>query len=116
MSKENDTNRRHAILKRLVAILKCGLCGRKYDSTNVNILGHQDDLWFLSVFCSSCRTQGLIAAVIREGVVAEVVSELTEEEVAKFAQAEVVAPDDVLDIHNLLKDFKGGISELLSKG
>ena len=67
-------------LKKLLATMKCGMCGNQYQSGNVNILGHKEDLWFLSVFCPSCKTQGLVAAVVKEGKVTEVLTELTPEE------------------------------------
>jgi len=106
---------RDAFLRRLLSTIKCSVCGRYYDAKNVNVLGHQGELWFISVFCPSCGTHGLVAAVIKEGVPTEVMTDLTEEELAKFAQGEAVGTDDVLDIHNMLKDFRGNISELFSE-
>ena len=106
---------REAFLRRLLSTIKCSVCGRHYEAKNVNVLGHQGELWFISVFCPACGTHGLVAAVVKEGTPTEVITDLTEEELAKFAQGEAVGIDDVLDIHNLLRDFKGDISQLFTE-
>ncbi len=102
-------------IKRLIMTIKCGICGHHYEGSNVRILGHRDDLWFLSVFCPACRSQGLMAAVIKEGSLPELVTDLTEEEYARFCPLAIVGADDVLDIYNFLRDFDGDFSRLFSK-
>jgi hypothetical protein len=57
----------------------------------------------------------LVAAVVKEGTPTEVITDLTEEELAEFALGEAVGIDDVLDIHNLLKDFEGDVSNLFTE-
>ena len=64
---------REAFLKRLFSKVNCGVCGQKYDVSNIKILDQEDGLWVLSVYCSSCGTQGLIAAVVQEGNITEVI-------------------------------------------
>jgi hypothetical protein len=106
---------REAFLRRLLSTIKCSVCSRNYEAKNVNVLGHQGELWFISVFCPACGTQGLVAAVVKEGTPTEVITDLTEEELAEFALGEAVGIDDVLDIHNLLKDFEGDVSNLFTE-
>ena len=101
-------------IKKLLSNMKCGICGRPYQPSHISILGHREDLWFLSVFCAACTSQALVAAVIKEGNVTEVVTDLTEAELAKFSADSSVEADDVLDIHNFLKDFEGDFSDLFS--
>ncbi|MFQ5925237.1 MAG: hypothetical protein ACE5IE_04505 [Dehalococcoidia bacterium] len=102
-------------IKRLITTIKCGVCGHHYEGSNVRILGHHDDLWFLSVFCPACRSQGLMAAVLKEGRLPELVTDLTEEEYARFCSLVAVGADDVLDVHNFLRDFDGDFSRLFSE-
>jgi ribosomal protein L44E len=99
-------------VKKLFANMKCGVCGQSYESTNVNVLGHREDLWFLSVYCPACKSQGLVAAVIKEGKLPEVITELSEAERAKFSAASSVDSDDVLDMHIFLEKFSGDFSSL----
>jgi len=56
-----------------------------------------------------------MAAVINEGRLPELVTDLTEEEYARFCPLVVVVADDVLDVHNFLRDFDGDFSRLFSK-
>lgn len=102
------------LVRRLIATIKCSVCGRHYEGENVKILGHRDDLWFLSVSCLSCHTQGLVAVVIKEGKPPYVVTDLTEEEQAKFRGMEAVGADDVLDVHDFLKGFDGDFAHFFS--
>jgi len=105
----------HRFVKRLMSSMKCNVCGQRYDMANVNVLGRQDDLWFVKVSCPSCHSDALVAAVIREGETAEVVNEFTQTDYARFRHASVIDMNDVLDTHNFLKDFDGDFSKLFSE-
>ena len=104
------------LIKRLITTIKCGICGRLYEGGNVRILGHRDDLWFLSVFCPACRSQGLVAAVIKEGQLPQLITDLTEADQAKFRELGSVDADDLLDIHTFLREFDGDFAQLFSEG
>ena len=71
-------------LKRLMASIECSSCGQCYEEGNIDVLGNYEDLWFISVFCISCRTQYLVVVVVAEDKVAEVISDLTKAESNKF--------------------------------
>ncbi len=105
---------KNSFLKQLLPIIRCSTCDRCYAAEDVSILGQEGELWFVSVSCLSCDTESLVAAVVQEIDSAEVITDLTEEEYAKFAQQETIEINDVLDMHNLLKDFHGDVSELLT--
>ena len=109
MMKEN-------VIKQVMASLKCDVCQQRYEPDNVTVLGHQEDLWFLKVFCSACHNQSLVAVVIKEGKAPEVVTDLTEAELDKFKNAVGLTADEVLDMHNFLKDFDGDFSRLFGRG
>lgn len=105
---------RERFIRRLVATMKCAVCGRRYTASNINVLGHKDEMWFLSVSCPACNTYGLVAAVIKGDKEPAFVTDLTEAEYAKFKSSEHIHADDVLDIHNVLKDFDGDFIKLFS--
>lgn len=104
------------LIKRLMASIKCGVCGQRYEVDNINVLGHQEDLWFLSASCPACHTRCLVAAVIREDRLPEVTTDLTKAELDRFRNVSRVTTDDVLDMHNFLKGFDGDFSQLFSQG
>lgn len=58
-------NQNESLVRHLMDSVRCSVCEAKYQPENISILGHQDELWFVSVRCSSCQTQGLIAAVVK---------------------------------------------------
>ena len=99
-------------IKKLVIAIECGVCGERYEDENVRIIGHRDDLWFLSVFCPACRSQGLVAAVIEEGELSCSITDLNEMEQAKFCNQGPVSADELLDIHLFLEEFDGDFSRL----
>jgi len=100
------------LIKRLMASMKCESCGQHYEVYNIDVLGHREDLWFLRVHCSACHTQCLVAAIVKESRMSEVVTDLSEFELDEFKD-NVIEMDDVLNMHNFLKDFDGNFSRLL---
>jgi hypothetical protein len=98
-------------IKKLLSNMKCSVCGKHYEPSNINVLGHREDLWFISVFCPSCKSQGLVAAVVKEGKAPEVITDLRDGEESRFSVA--VDSDDVLDMHSFLKEFDGDFGALL---
>ena len=103
------------LIKRFMTSIKCSVCGQRYEVDNVKVLGHQEDLWFLSVFCSACQTQCLVAAVVKEGRALKVTTDLTEAELDKFKKMDELTADEVLDMHSFLKSFDGDFSQLFSQ-
>ena len=107
---------REAFLKRLFSQIKCESCGHSYEVAGVEILGHEDNLWLFSTSCSHCQKQGLVAIVVKKEKIGERVTDLTEAEYERFSRAVTVGVDDVLDMHNFLKEFEGDLTCMLSEG
>ena len=103
------------LIKRFMTSIECSVCGQRYEVDNVKVLGHQEDLWFLSVSCSACQTQCLVAAVIKESKAPKVITDLTEVELDKFKKMDKLTTDEVLDMHGFLKGFDGDFSQLFSQ-
>lgn len=99
-------------MKELMTGVNCAVCGRRYEAGNINILYHQEELWFVSVFCQSCQTKGLVAALIKESGEAQFVTDLSEGELARFIESPTVSADDVLDFHTFLDNFDGDFASL----
>lgn len=101
------------LIRRLIATIKCGKCGLNYHVDDVKIIQQNDDMWFLKVYCPSCDTKSMVAALIKKEP--EAVSDLTDAEVAEFQSLGVVAADDVLDMHRFLDEFDGDFTRLFRK-
>lgn len=102
-------------IKKLMSSLNCGVCGQHYETNKVTIVSRRDKMWFLSIVCPSCHSQALVVAVVKEGKQRKIVTDLTETELVKFADKNSISMDDVLDIHNFFKNFKGNFSQLFDK-
>ena len=103
------------LIKRLIATIKCGTCGQHYREDQVEIVENDNDVWFLNVFCSSCKVKSLVAAVIKRDKETVAVNDLTGAEVTRFQHIEVVDGDDMLDMRKFLKSFNGDFSSLFQK-
>lgn len=103
-----------SLIKKLITSSKCEVCGQHYEMKNIDVLGHEREIWFLKIRCSACHCESLMAAVIRENRLAEFVTDLTESEARRFKSTPEITADDMLDMHNFLKGFDGDISQLLS--
>ena len=106
---------KEGLIKVLMSSIKCGACGQHYEVGNIDVLGHREELWFLKALCSSCHTHCLVAAIVKEDKMPEVVTDLTEAELDKFVDMGVVDTDDVLDMHSFLKNFDGEFSRLFGQ-
>jgi hypothetical protein len=107
---------REAFLKRLFSMIKCESCGHNYEVAGVEVLGHEENLWLFNASCTHCQTQGLVAIVVKEGKIAEIITDLKEAEYEKFSRSVMVEVDDVLDMHNFLKEFNGDLTCILTEG
>ena len=105
-----------SLIKRLITSIKCTACGEHYEEGNINVIEHSKEVWLLRVLCSSCHVRCLVAAIIRGDEKAEIITDLTEGELEKLRDVDVVRVDDVLDMHKFLKDFDGDFSRLFRQG
>jgi len=103
-------------LRELMKMVKCSTCGRRYAAADVNVMGRQGDLWYVTLSCSHCHAQAVVAAVLKERKVETPITDLTEEEQERFRESAPVGPDEVLDMHDFLKDFDGDFSRLFKTG
>jgi len=100
-------------IKKLISRIHCSVCRARYKAEDIRILAHQDNSWLLSVQCSKCGTQGIIFAVVKEEEIR--FDELTPEEVRKFKRMPPITADEVLDMYQFLRDFRGDFQELLGE-
>ena len=104
------------LIKQVVAstVGTCIVCERDYDESSVSVLGHQEDLWFFSIVCSRCRSQGLVAALVKNPSEL-LVTDFQPGERERFEGAPVVGSDDILDVHEFLSGFDGDFRALFGR-
>ena len=57
--------------------------------------------------CPACDTQFLLAAIIKEEKVTEVITDLTEAELDKFKNVGSLTSDEILDMRNFMDTLRG---------
>ncbi len=112
-ARSDEGQEKRKLIKHLVASIPCAVCQHYHEPDNVRIVEHYGEIWVMSVTCNHCGTQGLVFAMIQEGKKQEIVNELTPQEWARFREMPQIAADDVLDVHELLRDFDGDFLGLL---
>jgi hypothetical protein len=116
-----------SLVRHLTNTVRCSVCGASYRPDDVSVLGHQDELWFITVACKSCSTQGLIAALVRDAGDATLTpeqgaagafrpAEMAETDDARARNAAPITEGDVAEMRAFLKGFRGGMRELLDTG
>lgn len=98
-------------IKSLLANIQCIICQHHYKPSDIRAIEHHDQAWMIAVTCSHCGTQGVILAVVEEVKESEI-AELTPEEELAFQQMPSIDADEVLDVHEFLRDFNGDFEEL----
>src|SRR5215467_8900668 len=105
----------------------CPVCGRSLRDCELRMLRHVEDRYTVQVTCAACRVQFVvILAVQGEGLEAlpqddlaldrelaeegEVIAEAVVE--AAGPQREPIESDEVLDVHLVLKQFQGRLTDL----
>ncbi len=104
-----------SLVRHLMNTVRCSSCGASFQADDVNVLGHQDELWFLTVACAQCHTQGLIAALVRgtPESLATSPAELTAPDEARARPGEAITEADVDDMRDFLRHFHGDLHTLL---
>ena|SRR5947209_13436217 len=98
----------------------CPVCGRSLRGCDVRMLSHVEDRYTVQVTCGACHVTFIVVLVIQGAPLealtdAELELELDEVDggVPVGAAPEPIQPDELLDLHLLLKDFQGSFRELL---
>ena len=111
---------RESLIRHLMETVRCSVCSASYQQDNVNVLGHQDELWFLTVTCPDCSTQGLIAALVRgEGAAANPSSPESPRAAEPVRPSPATTPGpiseaEVADMHDFLNSYRGDLASLLT--
>jgi hypothetical protein len=110
----------------------CPACGRSLRDCELRMLQHVEDRYTIQVTCASCRVQFIVILAVQggEGLEAIPADELAldrglAEDADVLSTAMIPSPsapkpepiqsDELLDVHLLLKDFQGRLTDLLKQ-
>ena len=91
---------------------KCSVCGANHSGSDIRVLGKLESAWIVRVTCSKCNTSFKLLVVIDdERTNVSPVQETARRPERKRRPA--VSLDEVLDAHEFLKSYEGGVTAML---
>jgi hypothetical protein len=86
-----------AAVRRLIATVRCPLCGHTFHTEDVAVLDHRPDEWLLDVVCHACASRGIVLAEIEN------------------ASHAPIARAEVEEWRRFLREFQGDMRDLLNE-
>lgn len=93
--------------------VRCASCGAVYGRESITVVGNRDEYWFVRCACERCGTQGLGVIIVRRVSDAPPVG--AQPYASPAAGEELIRVDDVLEAHELLRDYAGDVNGLFEK-
>ena len=94
----------------------CSVCGQNHARSDIRVLGKLESAWIVRVTCSKCDTSFKLLVVIdEERANASPVQEPAAAHRSERKRRPAVSLDEVLDAHEFLKGFDGGLAEMLDR-
>ena len=90
----------------------CSVCGTNHSRSEISVLGKREGAWVVKVACSKCDTA--ITLLVYVGEKPTAVKALTP--AAKRLRRPALSPDDVLDAHEALEQYRGDAIALFERG
>jgi hypothetical protein len=94
----------------------CPVCGRSLDGCDVRMLKAVEDRFTVQVTCASCWVQFVVILAVEGDSVTsepELVEQHEHSETPPMPMAAPIEADELLDVHLLLEEFKGPLTDLV---
>ncbi len=110
------------VMEWLGYILKCPICGYKYNMDQTQVIdSEQDDVFgeakiLIHSDCNKCKSSVMFNIEIRGPEVFSVgmVTDLTGKDSSKFKNRNPISANEIIDLHKGLKKFKGDFVKALT--
>lgn len=86
-------------------VSRCPFCSAEYDLDGAKVIGEEDDSTMVYVTCSECGSS-IIAIVAMSGlgiVSLGLVTDMSDEDTKRFAEAQPLSSDDLLNVYELME-------------
>ncbi len=96
--------------------MRCSVCNHKHEPAKALLLEEQDEQTTFHLTCASCGVSTVVFVSTGQfGVVSMgILTDLESSEAGGVFGNEPVSSDQVLDIHDFFKGFKGGVKEFIA--
>ncbi|MGE5392587.1 MAG: hypothetical protein ACM3NH_02490 [Candidatus Saccharibacteria bacterium] len=111
------------IMEWLSRILRCPVCGQRYNLEQTKIIDSKDDTLFtggnllVHTDCERCKSSVVFSIAVDGPEIFSVgmVTDLTSADTSKFKNAVPITTDEVLATHQFLMDFDGDFEKALDR-
>ena len=102
-------------LENLQSLIRCPVCNKKYRPAKMLVLDEDDKRTTLHLACESCGASSMVFVSMGQfGVVSlGLLTDLKQSEARAVFQGEAVSADTVIEAHQFLKHYTGGIEALI---
>jgi transcription elongation factor Elf1 len=95
----------------------CPVCGQSLEGCDVRMLKAVEDRFTVQMTCGACMVQFIVVLAV-QGESAETehaAAEVDDADAVRAAAPDPIMADDVLDVHLLLRDFSGSLTDLIQQ-
>jgi len=102
-----------AFIKDRARYYNCPACARNLESCEVKMLKQAESHLTVEVTCARCSVTFIVVLAVQYD--GDDIDEAAVEEPAQVGRADAapISTDEVLDVHDMLRDFKGNFKDLL---
>ncbi len=102
-----------AVIRNIKSHVNCPQCDNSYSNDDINVISAVGEKCMIVAQCDYCKTSILITANLSQANPDSSVPQNINTTVQSMETKEIVSSDDVMDVHQFLKDFKGNFDEIL---
>ncbi|MBI2439065.1 MAG: hypothetical protein HYV45_00450 [Candidatus Moranbacteria bacterium] len=102
-------------LENIQSLIRCPVCNKKYRSMKMLVLDEDDKKTTLHLSCEGCKASSIVFVSMGQfGVVSlGFLTDLKQSEAKTVFSEEVVSTDQVIEAHQFLKQYTGGVEAFL---
>ena len=95
----------------------CTVCGSSHARSEIRVLGKIESAWAVRVTCTTCQTTFKLLVVVdaAAGDASRASFSPVKEDHPSERRKPPVTPDDVLDVHEFLRTYDGGLDGLVKR-
>lgn len=102
-------------LENIQPLMRCPVCNKKYRPVKMLILDEDDKRTMFHLTCESCRVSTLVSVSLGQlgAMSVGVLTDLDQSEARTVFQGEAISSDQVIEVHQFLKNYSGGVEALI---
>lgn len=99
----------------LQSLISCAVCNKKYQPAKMLVLDEDEKRTTLHLSCGACNASSIVFVSTGQfGVVSlGMLTDLEQGEAKRVFRGEPISTDQVLEVHQFLKRYRGGVDELI---